>query len=164
MTLMPLIDAPTYIQIHVFAASLSVVLGPFVLLRDRRDRLHKIGGYVWCVAMFTVAVSSFWIREYALIGPLSPIHLLSLLTLWTLWIGIRHAIAGRIRDHRIAFRNLYWYGLLVAGTFNFLPGRRMNEVVFGQSEQLGLWLMAAVGASVVMYHLSRRFGSWTRPV
>lgn len=156
MTLTPLLDTPTYIQVHVIAACLSVVLGPFVILRHRRDRLHKIGGYIWCVAMFTVAVSSFWIREYALVGPFSPIHLLSVLTLWSLWTGLRHAIARRIEAHRIVFRNLYWYGLLVAGTFNFLPGRRMNEVVFGQAENLGLWFMASVGVLVMVLNLRKQ--------
>lgn len=164
MTLIPLLDAPTYIQIHVVAATLSVVLGPFVILRSRRDRMHKIGGYIWCVAMFTVAVSSFWIREYALVGHFSPIHLLSLLTLWSLWAGLRHAIARRIEAHRIIFRNLYWYGLLVAGTFNLLPGRRMNEVVFGQAEVLGLWLMAAVSLLAVGFIVRRRLSGRTRVV
>lgn len=162
MTLSPLMDAPIHIQIHVIAAILSVALGPFVILRHRRDRLHKIGGYIWCMAMFTVAASSFWIREYALIGPLSPIHLLSVLTLWSLWEGLRHAIARRIDAHRIVFRNLYWYGLLVAGTFNFLPGRRMNEVVFGQFEDLGVWFIAAVGVFVVVWNM--RQSIWSKRV
>ncbi len=156
MTLLPLFEASTQIQVHVTAALVSVALGPIVILRHRRDRLHKIGGYVWCMAMLTVAISSFWIREFTLIGRFSPIHLLSVLTLWSLWIGLRHAIARRIEAHRDVFRNLYLYGLLVAGTLNFLPGRRLNQVVFGQAEDLGLWLMAAMGVLAAGLALRRR--------
>lgn len=155
MSLSPLLNTPIYMQLHIICAMVSVVLGAFVVLRRKRDRVHKISGYIWAGAMFTVAMSSFWIREYALIGSFSPIHLLSVLTLWSLWAGIRHAIAGRIHAHRTVFRNLYWYGLLVAGTFNFLPGRRMNEVVFGAAPDLGLWLMAGVGALAVGINLWR---------
>lgn len=155
MSLTPLANLPPYLQIHVAFALISIVLGAFVVLRERRDRLHKVTGYFWTVSMAMVALSSFWIREFALIGPFSPIHLLSVLTLWSLWAGIRHAIAGRITAHRAVFRNLYWYGLLVAGTFNFLPGRRMNQVVFGEAGELGLWLMGAVGAYVVVLNVGR---------
>ncbi|WP_341862331.1 DUF2306 domain-containing protein [Gymnodinialimonas sp. 57CJ19] len=153
MTLTPLLHMPLYLQIHVTCALVSVILGAFVVLRRKRDRLHKITGYIWTVAMAAVALSSFWIREFALIGPFSPIHLLSVLTLWTLWSGIRFAVAGRIRAHRAAFRNLYWYGLLVAGTLNFLPGRRMNQVVFGNAPDMGLWLIGAVAGLALAFNL-----------
>ncbi|MEX3016187.1 DUF2306 domain-containing protein [Gymnodinialimonas hymeniacidonis] len=156
MTLSPLTTADPVIQVHVACALISIVLGPFVLLRKRRDRLHRITGYVWVLAMAALALSSFGIREFALIGPLSPIHALAVLTLWSLWVGVRHAVQGRYWAHHIVFRNLYWYGLLVAGTFNFLPGRRMNAVVFGGRDELGLWLIGAVAVAVALYHLNRR--------
>ena len=84
MTLAPFFDAPIYIQLHASNATLALILGPFVILRTARDRLHKVGGYIWVLAMFVVAVSSFWIKEFGLIGPFSPIHLLSAFTLWSL--------------------------------------------------------------------------------
>lgn len=158
MTLAPLVDTPFYLQIHIASALVSVVLGAFVVLRPRRDRLHKAGGYVWTVAMATVALSSFWIRDYALVGPFSPIHLLSILTLWSLWAGIRHAVAGRVRAHGTVFRNLYCYGLLAAGTFSFLPGRRMNQAVFGDEPGLGLWFVGAVASVAVGLNLWRVLG------
>ena len=40
MTLAPFLDAPVYIQLHASTAALAVVLGPIVILRNRRDRLH----------------------------------------------------------------------------------------------------------------------------
>ena len=155
MSLAPLIHTPFHLQLHIACALISIVLGAFVVLRPKRDRVHKISGYIWTLAMATVALSSFWIKDFAMVGPFSPIHLLSVLTLWTLWIGIRHAVAGRIAAHRAAFRNLYWYGLLVAGTFNFLPGRRVNQVLFGDAPDLGLWAIGAVGALAIGLNLWR---------
>lgn len=155
LNLSPLLNTPVYLQIHIVCALVSVALGAFVVLRRKRDRVHKVSGYIWTVAMATVALSSFWIREFALVGPFSPIHLLSVLTLWSLWAGIRHAVAGRIQAHRRVFRNLYWYGLLVAGTVNFLPGRRMNQTVFGDTPEVGLWFIGAVAVLAVGVNLWR---------
>jgi uncharacterized membrane protein len=155
MTFAPFLDAPSYIQIHAAAAAVAVFLGPFVLLRNRRDRLHKTSGHVWVLAMLVVAVSSFWITEFGLIGPLSPIHLLSVLTLWSLWEGMRHALAGRIDLHRRVFQNLYWRGLLIAGLFNFLPGRATNRSVFPETPEAG-WLVIALGLTLILGDLARR--------
>lgn len=155
MTLTPLLHTPLYLQIHIAGALISIVLGAFVILRRRRDRIHKISGYIWTVAMAAVALSSFWIHEIRVVGPFSPLHILAFVTLWSLWVGIRHAIAGRINAHRTVFRNLYWYGLLVAGTVNFLPGRRMNQAVFGSDPELGYWLMGAVATLAIGLNLWR---------
>ena len=155
MTLAPFLDAPVYIQLHASTAALAVVLGPFVILRNRRDRLHKTGGYIWVLAMFVVAVSSFWIKEFGLIGPLSPIHLLSVLTLWSLWAGLRHAFAGRIDLHRRVFQNLYWRGLLIARLFNFMPGRATNRSVFPETPDAG-WVVIALGLTLILGDVARR--------
>ena len=143
MSLSPILDAPFEIQIHVLFAIVSVFLGPFALLRQRRDRLHKVLGYIWVIAMAGLALSSFFIHTFQVIGPFSPIHLFAVFTLWSLWVGVRHAIRGQFDLHRIVFRNLYWYGLLVAGTLNFIPGRLMNQAAFGDNGVLGF---AVIGA------------------
>jgi len=46
------------LTLHVCAALLALCLGPFALFRTRRDRWHKIAGYVWVLAMIVAAVSS----------------------------------------------------------------------------------------------------------
>lgn len=152
----PLLEASLQIQIHVAFAVISIPLGAFVVLRRRRDRLHRACGYGWTGAMAMVALSSFWIHDFPVIGPFSPIHLFAVWTLWSLWIGIRHAVNGRSYAHSQVFRSLYWYGLLVAGTFNFLPGRRMNQIVFGTAPDLGLWFIGAVGVLMAGIYLWRR--------
>ncbi|MDV7200579.1 DUF2306 domain-containing protein [Rhodobacterales bacterium HKCCA1288] len=155
MTLAPFFDAPIYIQLHASTAALALILGPFVILRTARDRLHKVGGYIWVLAMFVVAVSSFWITEFGLIGPFSPIHLLSAFTLWSLWAGMRYAFAGRMDLHRRVFQNLYWRGLVIAGLFNFLPGRALNRSVLPDRADAG-WLVIGFGMTLILGDMALR--------
>lgn len=154
MTLDPYLSAPLHIQIHIVAALIALPLGPVVLYRQSRDLLHKVMGYLWVLAMVTLALSSFLITNFGIIGPFSPIHLLAVLTLWSLWTAVRHARAGRTAAHRIVLRNLYWYGLIIAGLFNFLPGRGTNRVFFDGREALGIWVIV-LGLALLLGNLIR---------
>jgi len=107
MSLEPLLSAPITIQIHVVAAVASVVLGPLPLYRTRRDQFHKVVGYAWVVAMFTVATTAFFIHSFAVIGPFSPLHGFALLTFWSLWRGVTLARQGNIHAHKATFRSLF---------------------------------------------------------
>ncbi|MBU2993872.1 DUF2306 domain-containing protein [Octadecabacter sp. 1_MG-2023] len=153
MSLDPLLSAPLHIQIHAAAALIAVAVGPLPLYRKKRDRLHKITGYIWVAAMFTVAASAFFIHSFAVIGPFSPLHGFALLTFWSLFTGMRHIFAGRVRAHRATFRALYWFGLMGAGVANFLPDRLINEAVFGGSDNLG-WIVIGL-ATVLLIWIAR---------
>ncbi|WP_299146271.1 DUF2306 domain-containing protein [uncultured Tateyamaria sp.] len=137
MTLLPLLDASPIVQLHVGAACLALLLGPFALYGRRKGRGHKVQGYVWVIAMAVTALSSFGIHSFAVIGPFSPIHLLSLFALWSLYEGMRHILARRVAMHQIVMRSLYWRGLCVAGLFNFLPGRTTNRMIFPEMPDAG---------------------------
>ena len=157
MSFEPLLNAPMYLQLHVGAAMLAVVLGPVPMYRRRRDIWHKTFGYIWVVAMATVALSSFFIHTFSVIGPFSPLHGLALLTLWTLWRGVANARAGNIQVHLRQFRSLYWYGVMIAGLANFLPDRRINQIAFGGEDHFG-WIVIGIGAAgLVAYTVRGRF-------
>lgn len=141
MSLAPYLTAEPHIQLHIALALVALGLGPVALYRQRRDRVHKMFGYTWVICMVGVALSSFAITSFGVVGPFSPIHLLSIWTLWSLFIAIRHVINGRIVMHRLVMRNLYWYGLIIAGLFNFLPGRNTNRVFFEGNESAGYWVI-----------------------
>lgn len=151
MTLDPLLDAPLVIQAHVLAAIPALMLGPVALWRRRRDGLHRAIGRIWVLSMAALAVTGLLIPSegLALIGPFGPIHALSFLTLWGLWEGVAHARAGRIAAHRAQMRWMYLGALAVAGAFTFMPGRRLNAVLFQDTPHLawpalGLVLLAVV--------------------
>lgn len=141
----PLFNAPIEVQIHVAGAMPAVLLTPVVLWRRRRDRLHRVAGYAWVVAMAVTAISSFWISGFGLVGTFSPIHLLSVLTLVGLVTGVRAAIQGQYRGHRAAMTNISW-GLAAAGLLNFLPGRMTNRIVLDGAGWEGFAMVVALAA------------------
>lgn len=148
MTFEPILTAPPHIQIHAISAFLAIIVGPIAILRKRRDRLHKTMGYVWVVSMIVAAASSFLIHSFPLIGPFSPIHLLSILVFWTLWSAISHVRAGRVTEHALAMRSLYWRGLLIAGFLNFLPGRTTNRIFFDDNQKAG-YIVIVLGLAAI---------------
>jgi len=44
--------------------------------------------------------------------------------------------------HRRVFQNLYWFGLMVAGLFNFLPGRAINRALLSDAPEFDHVLIA----------------------
>jgi uncharacterized membrane protein len=156
----PILNAPIYIQVHACAAMIALFLGPFVILRNRRDRLHKAGGYIWVLVMACAAISSFWIMEFRVIGPFSPIHGLSIYALWSLYRGVSYAIARNIEAHRQTFRGLYLQGLVLAGLFTLLPGRILNRMLFGEMPMVGVAVLVVglmfIGTVIVRRMMQRR--------
>jgi uncharacterized membrane protein len=152
MTLLPFLTAPLPVQAHIVAALLALILGPFALYRQRRDRTHKVIGYVWVTAMSVLAVGSFLIPSHFTPVGIGPLHGFAVLTLWSLWAGVRAAIARDINRHQAILRSLYSNGLILAGAFTFLPGRTLNRMLFGEPSQLG-WLVIAALLGVVALRL-----------
>lgn len=131
MSLEPLLAASPIIQIHAFAATAAFGLGGFVLFRRKGDGTHRRLGRLWVILMLATALTSFFIWQSRLFGLFSPIHLLSLMTLGTLWLGVRYARQRSVQAHMRTMQSLYLGALVIAGWFTFMPGRIMNEVVFG---------------------------------
>ena len=89
MTLDPLMAAPLVVQLHVGFAAVAICVGPFALFRTRRDRLHKVLGYIWVVGIVGLSLTGLWIESaMPVLGPFGPIHPLSLLALW----GVAHGL------------------------------------------------------------------------
>lgn len=154
----PILTAPIAVQIHVTAAMFAVMLGPIALYRTRRDWIHKVVGRAWVGGMVIVAGSGFFIEAYVypIIGTFGPIHLLSAWTLFALTCGV---LAIRRRDvaaHQGWMRGLYWQALGIAGMLTLLPGRKMNQVLFGEAETLGFWAIGTVGTLAVILLIARR--------
>ncbi len=143
MSLDPLMTAGFVIQLHVLAAVAAILLGPVALLRRSRDRLHRLAGRLWVMAMALTALSSFWIHGYQLLWGLSPIHLLSGLVLVSLVAGVRAIRAGRRSEHATTMRALYIWGIGVPGLFTLLPGRLMSETLFPAAPLTGFLAVAA---------------------
>lgn len=157
MTFAPIIGSTVAIQIHVIAAMLAVCLAPLIILRERRDKLHKTAGYIWVTSMTVTALSSFWIHEIRLVGGFSPIHLLSVLTLVALVGAIVAVRAGNVRRHQTIMRSMAFWSLGIAGAFTLMPGRRMNAVFFADTPELGYVAIAVlIGGLALLWMRARQ--------
>src|ERR1700731_247296 len=58
MTLAPLLDAPSVIQIHALAAIAAFAVGLVQLTAPKGTAPHRLIGWSWALLMLTVAVSS----------------------------------------------------------------------------------------------------------
>lgn len=145
MSFEPITGSGLLIQIHTWASLLAFFIGPVVILRRRRDWVHRQAGYLWVAAMAVSAVTALGIFEIRMIGPLSPIHALPFLVGFMLWRAIRAIRAQDMLTHGRTMAQLYIWSMGVAGLFTLLPNRRMNAVLFGGDS----WAGFAFGALVM---------------
>ncbi|WP_114966021.1 DUF2306 domain-containing protein [Alkalilacustris brevis] len=138
----PIIYSTPLIQLHIWAALVAFGIGPFAILRRRRDVWHRVAGHVWVAAMVVTSLTALGIFEIRLIGPFSPIHLLALLVPVMLWRAVAAIRAGRRVQHARTMTQLYIMSMLVAGGFTLLPGRRLNAVLFGGDSWTGFAVAA----------------------
>lgn len=131
MSLTPLLNAAPVVQIHAFVALAAFLLGVVQLTAPKGTIPHRAVGWTWVVLMTVIAVSSFWIHGFRIIGPFSPIHLLSIFTLVMLPLAIMHARRHNVSRHRNAMISIFTGALVIAGLFTFAPGRIMHAVLFG---------------------------------
>ncbi len=131
MTLAPLLAAPATFQLHAAAASGALLLGVVQMVAPKGTLPHRTLGWIWVVLMAGTAGSSFAVTGLAGAGHFSWIHLLSLFTLLALPVAVMAARRGRIERHKRAMVLLFAGGLVITGLFTLLPGRIMNQVVFG---------------------------------
>jgi len=131
MTLAPLLQAASAIQLHAFAAMTAFALGVVQLAAPKGTLPHRTLGWIWVVLMLGVSVSAFFIHQLRLWGAWSPIHLLAIFTLTMLPVAVWAAHRHRVNRHRRAMIGIFVGALVIAGLFTFVPGRIMHAVVFG---------------------------------
>lgn len=119
------------IPLHAIAAMVAIILGGIQLSMKKGGKTHKLLGRIWVGLMLIVSVSSFFIHEIKLWGLFSPIHLLSIWTIFSVGLAIYFVRVGNIKRHKQVMVSLYVFALIVTGFFTLLPGRVMNQVIFG---------------------------------
>jgi len=131
MSLSPLLQSHWIIIFHAVTALVAILLGAIQFSMKKGTTTHRLLGRVWVSLMVLVAVSSFGIHEFRMLGPFSLIHLLSLLVLHALWEGISRIRKGDISGHKKSMTQLYALALILTGAFTLLPGRVFYRVLFG---------------------------------
>ena len=135
MSLAPLLAAPFAIKLHVFTVVPAFFLGTWLIFFSRKGaRRHRAVGYVYLSLMTVTAIAALWIHQIPTIDIVygfGPIHIFSIITLSGVVGALRGAWTHNIKMHRRSMLGVYIGGLLIAGTFAFLPGRIMHAMVFG---------------------------------
>jgi uncharacterized membrane protein len=135
VTLAPLLAAPFAVKLHIFTVVPAFVLGTWLILFSRKGaRRHRAIGYVYLTLMTVTAIAALFIHQIPAIDIVygfGPIHLFSIVTLSGVVGALRSAWTHNIKMHRRSMLGVYIGGLLIAGTFAFLPGRIMHAIVFG---------------------------------
>jgi uncharacterized membrane protein len=135
VTLAPLLAAPFAVKLHVFTVVPAFFLGTWLIFFSRKGaRRHRAIGYVYLTLMTITAITALWIHQIPAIDIVygfGPIHIFSIVTLSGVVGALRGAWTHNIRMHRSSMLGVYIGGLLIAGTFAFLPGRIMHALVFG---------------------------------
>lgn len=115
---------------HLAGAVPALALGAVQYVRrPRGDAAHRVIGALWAVAMYTAALSSFWIHGLNP-GGYSVIHILSVVTVVSVTMALWHAHRGVARAHRGWAVGAY-LGLVGAGIGAMVPGRLLPELLFG---------------------------------
>jgi len=135
VTLIPLLAAPFAVQLHVFTVVPAFFLGTWLIFFSRKGaRRHRAVGYVYLTLMTVTAIAALFIHEIPAIDIVygfGPIHIFSIVTLSGVVGALRGAWSHNVKMHRSSMLGVYIGGLLIAGTFAFLPGRIMHAMVFG---------------------------------
>lgn len=121
---------PIAIRLHLGAAVVAFALGAILLLGPKGRLPHRLLGWTWVAAMAVTAMSSLFIRNINP-GAFSAIHLLSGWAIVTLPFAVYAARRRNVKAHRSAMTSLYLGGMLVAGSFAFMPGRLLWQVFVG---------------------------------
>lgn len=135
MTLAPLLAAPFAVQLHVFTVVPAFFLGTWqIFFSAKGARNHRAVGYVYLSLMTVTAITALFIHQIPAIDIVygfGPIHIFSVVTLSGVVGALRGAWTHNIQMHRSSMLGVYIGGILIAGTFAFLPGRIMHAMVFG---------------------------------
>lgn len=147
---------------HLVAALYVVGIGPVQILRTRRDRVHRIMGYLWISAMYYVCLSSFWIVSE---GHFTWLHALSAFTLVTVTLGLVAVIKGNIRAHRGNMIGSYIGTLIAFGFAVSVPSRTIPRLLTadpGTGIFIALLVALSIGAVYFSLFQGRRSRSKAR--
>jgi uncharacterized membrane protein len=120
--------------LHLATVLPAFAIGSWLMLRRKGTPGHRRLGRIYLLLMLATGLITLFMP--AQVGPawrghFGFIHLLSLLTLVCVpmaYLAIRH---GNVRLHQGNMIGLYVGGLLIAGSFALMPGRLLNQWLFG---------------------------------
>jgi len=125
------------LSLHALPGLLALILGSIVLLSKKGTKTHKRRGYIWLGLMLLLSLTAVFIQEINP-GSYSLIHLLIPWTIFSIIFGIYAIKKFNVTKNKV-WRNLHQWtmiglffgALVIAGAFTLMPGRMLNEIMFG---------------------------------
>ena len=135
MSLAPLLAAPFAVKLHVATVVPAFFLGTWLILFSRKGaKRHRLAGFVYLTLMTVTAITAIFVHQIPSLDifyGFSPIHLFVPLTLFGVVGALYGARTHNVGLHKRAMLAVYIGGLLIAGSFAFVPGRMMHAILFG---------------------------------
>lgn len=127
----------TYLQLayaHLVTVFPAFLIGSYLMIWKKGTRYHRKLGRIYLGLMLATGITTLFMP--AEVGPrfffhFGYIHLLSILTLATVPIAYFAVKTHRLALHRNSMIGLYFGGILIAGSFAFMPGRMLYGWLFG---------------------------------
>ena len=135
------------IQLHWATVTVAFFAGLLQLVLSKGGPRHRLVGRVYAVMMIVTSLAAFFIRSpapempsgYLSLTGMTWIHLFIPLTLVTVTLGVLAARRGDVRAHKRHMIGSFLGALVIAGTFTFIPGRRMHLLFFGDETTVRQW-------------------------
>ena len=137
------------IVVHALSALFVLLLGPFQILRRRRDRAHRVLGVAWVSAMVVVCASSFGIHD----GRFSWLHALATWTLLCMVFAIAGIRRRNVPVHR-GFMIGSYIGTLAAFAFAALIPARLIPRLLAEEPVIAIGTVLGVLLIVLTFHLT----------
>lgn len=119
--------------LHLATVLPAFVLGTYLMVRRKGTSTHKMLGKAFLSLMLVTSVVTLFMSAQVgpkFLGHFGLIHLLSLNVIYGVPVAYFAAKNGNIWQHRMNVMGMYFFGLLVAGAFAFMPGRLLHQWLF----------------------------------
>ncbi len=123
----------TLVPVHLATVLPAFLIGTYLMLNIKGTPQHKVLGRIYRPLMIVTGVATLLMPAAIgprLLGHFGFIHLFSLLTLYSAPAAYIYVRRGNIRGHQRSMIGLYVGGLVIAGSFAFMPGHMLHEVIF----------------------------------
>jgi uncharacterized membrane protein len=126
----------SYLQLAYFHLGTIIpafLIGTYLLFNRKGTSWHKLLGKIYMGLMLVTAMITLFMSAKVgptLLGHFGFIHIFSLSVFYTVpaaFVAVRN---GNIKSHRGNMLGLYIGGLLIAGSFAFMPGRLLYGWLF----------------------------------
>lgn len=126
----------TYLQLaylHLATVFPAFLIASYLLLNRKGTPIHRLLGKTYMVLMLVTATFTLFMSAEvgpALLGHFGFIHLFSALVFFSVPSAYFAARMGDVKTHKGRMVGLYIGGLLIAGSFAFMPGRLFYSLLF----------------------------------